>query len=134
MNPVPSPGTPSEVSGPPVPVCSAKGCRLAAVWVLAWNNPRVFLDWSVLASLFTTRLAGWLTEWLELLPASKLLFGTDASSPELYYTAAVNGRRQLGAALDQLVTCGTLSRGAAMALAERVCFKNAVDLYGLGDV
>jgi hypothetical protein len=21
------------------PVCSAKGCRAAAVWVLAWNNP-----------------------------------------------------------------------------------------------
>ncbi len=23
------------------PVCSAKGCRAAAVWVLAWNNPKV---------------------------------------------------------------------------------------------
>jgi hypothetical protein len=22
-------------------VCSAKGCREAAVWVLAWNNPKV---------------------------------------------------------------------------------------------
>lgn len=21
------------------PVCSAKGCRATAVWVLAWNNP-----------------------------------------------------------------------------------------------
>ncbi|MER6914957.1 hypothetical protein ABT354_25050 [Streptomyces sp. NPDC000594] len=21
------------------PVCSAKGCRAAAVWVIAWNNP-----------------------------------------------------------------------------------------------
>ncbi|MDG9703615.1 hypothetical protein [Streptomyces sp. DH37] len=24
-----------------VPVCSAKGCREAAVWVLAWNNPKL---------------------------------------------------------------------------------------------
>ena len=23
------------------PVCSAKGCREAAVWVLAWNNPKI---------------------------------------------------------------------------------------------
>ncbi|WP_055585043.1 hypothetical protein [Peterkaempfera griseoplana] len=23
------------------PVCSAKGCREAAVWVLAWNNPKL---------------------------------------------------------------------------------------------
>jgi hypothetical protein len=22
-------------------VCSAKGCRAAAVWVLAWNNPKI---------------------------------------------------------------------------------------------
>ncbi|MEU6503587.1 hypothetical protein ABZ895_29015 [Streptomyces californicus] len=23
------------------PVCSAKGCRAEAVWVLAWNNPKL---------------------------------------------------------------------------------------------
>jgi hypothetical protein len=23
------------------PVCSAKGCRAAARWVLAWNNPKI---------------------------------------------------------------------------------------------
>ncbi len=23
------------------PVCSAKGCRVDAVWVLAWNNPKI---------------------------------------------------------------------------------------------
>ncbi len=23
------------------PVCSAKGCRTPAVWVLAWNNPKL---------------------------------------------------------------------------------------------
>ncbi|MFB8145012.1 hypothetical protein [Streptomyces parvus] len=23
------------------PLCSAKGCRAAAVWVLAWNNPKL---------------------------------------------------------------------------------------------
>ncbi|MER7055855.1 hypothetical protein [Streptomyces sp. NPDC000351] len=23
------------------PICSAKGCRATALWVLAWNNPKV---------------------------------------------------------------------------------------------
>lgn len=23
------------------PICSAKGCRVAAEWVLAWNNPKL---------------------------------------------------------------------------------------------
>ncbi|MEU9604385.1 hypothetical protein [Streptomyces sp. NPDC048057] len=23
------------------PICSAKGCRATAVWVLAWNNPKL---------------------------------------------------------------------------------------------
>ncbi|MFI0264475.1 hypothetical protein ACH4OW_36405 [Streptomyces sp. NPDC017056] len=32
-------GAPDAVPGPPV--CSAKGCRAAAVWVLAWNNPKL---------------------------------------------------------------------------------------------
>ncbi|WP_042376410.1 hypothetical protein [Streptacidiphilus melanogenes] len=26
---------------PDQPVCSAKGCRAAAAWVLAWNNPKL---------------------------------------------------------------------------------------------
>ncbi|MGR8011325.1 hypothetical protein [Streptomyces hypolithicus] len=32
-----SAGSPAAESA----VCSAKGCRSSAVWVLAWNNPKV---------------------------------------------------------------------------------------------
>ncbi|MBT2456484.1 hypothetical protein [Streptomyces sp. ISL-86] len=28
-------------TGDSAPTCSAKGCRDAAVWVLAWNNPKL---------------------------------------------------------------------------------------------
>jgi hypothetical protein len=101
---------------------------------LAWIYPHVYLDFSVLPSLFALPLARWLEEWLELLPRNKLLFGSDASAPELYYTAAVNGRRQLGRALDNLVASGGLNRAEAMHVAERVCFRNAVALYGLRDL
>ncbi|MFD9334735.1 hypothetical protein ACFWBF_10065 [Streptomyces sp. NPDC060028] len=44
MNSPDSPGFPdfSGSSGTDaVPTCSAKGCRDAAVWVLAWNNPKL---------------------------------------------------------------------------------------------
>lgn len=29
------------VSDEDTPICSAKGCRADAVWVLAWNNPKL---------------------------------------------------------------------------------------------
>lgn len=37
------PGLPGSAPEPAsdTPVCSAKGCRADAVWVLAWNNPKL---------------------------------------------------------------------------------------------
>jgi hypothetical protein len=38
----PSPPSPESPEEEPVsPVCSAKGCRTPAIWVLAWNNPKL---------------------------------------------------------------------------------------------
>ncbi|MEF3116259.1 hypothetical protein [Streptomyces chrestomyceticus] len=36
-------GAPEAAAETPAgtPVCSAKGCRADAVWVLAWNNPKL---------------------------------------------------------------------------------------------
>lgn len=31
----------NDASGDTAPTCSAKGCRDAAAWVLAWNNPKL---------------------------------------------------------------------------------------------
>ncbi|MCJ1680341.1 hypothetical protein MTF65_23960 [Streptomyces sp. APSN-46.1] len=38
-----SPDTDANASESPdaAPTCSAKGCRDTAVWVLAWNNPKL---------------------------------------------------------------------------------------------
>lgn len=33
--------TPEPASEPDAVICSAKGCRAPAVWVLAWNNPKI---------------------------------------------------------------------------------------------
>nr|WP_202419204.1 hypothetical protein [Streptomyces sp. YIM 132580] len=40
MGPVIFPETSAE-SAAGAPICSAKGCRADAVWVLAWNNPKL---------------------------------------------------------------------------------------------
>lgn len=32
---------PDMSPAPSTPQCSAKGCRTDAVWVLAWNNPKL---------------------------------------------------------------------------------------------
>lgn len=101
---------------------------------LAWQYPRVYLDFSVLPTLFTVSLARWLEEWIELLPSNKILFGSDASSPEEYYTASVNARRQLGVALAHLRSGGTLTRPEATRLADRICHQNAIELYRLDDL
>ncbi|MEV4756270.1 hypothetical protein AB0J86_14310 [Micromonospora sp. NPDC049559] len=32
----------TEISAEPTaPICSARGCRSAAIWALRWNNPRL---------------------------------------------------------------------------------------------
>ncbi|MYT25779.1 hypothetical protein GTW69_36850 [Streptomyces sp. SID7760] len=37
----PDSAPPARAGDAPAPSCSAKGCRAAAVWVLAWNNPKL---------------------------------------------------------------------------------------------
>jgi hypothetical protein len=34
-------GTLANVQPDESPICSAKGCRAEAIWVLAWNNPKL---------------------------------------------------------------------------------------------
>ncbi|WP_329313134.1 MULTISPECIES: hypothetical protein [unclassified Streptomyces] len=44
MNSPDSPDAPDAARSPgsaEAPACSAKGCRDAAAWVLAWNNPKL---------------------------------------------------------------------------------------------
>ncbi|MER6777204.1 MULTISPECIES: hypothetical protein [unclassified Streptomyces] len=41
MNSPDSPGSARSAEPADAPTCSAKGCREAAVWVLAWNNPKL---------------------------------------------------------------------------------------------
>ncbi len=94
-----------------------------------WSN--VYLDISGLTFMFNFSLANFLTETIEFLPANKILFGTDAVFPELFHTAAQNGRKQLSIALENLVNANTLSSQRARKIAESILSGNAKRLYGL---
>lgn len=98
---------------------------------LASVYPDVHLDLS-LAIPLTGRLAPDLVlEALSLAPASKLLFGTDASRlPELFFVAARTWRRALAVALGRLVGEGVVDEAAALRWGRLVLAGNARRIYG----
>jgi hypothetical protein len=94
---------------------------------LAHVYGNVFLDVS-LTIPHVWRAAEMVREALELAPASKLLYASDASrTPELYFLAACGWRAALAEVLGE-----ALDPAAAEAAARRVLRENAMGLYGLG--
>lgn len=104
-------------------------CSEAAA--LAWTYGNVYLDFSWMTHLHHHYLVNRLTEWLELLPAHKLLFGTDTALPEVHLGATRLGCRALEAALTRGVADNLWSPSQARWLGERVCYRNVCELYGL---
>jgi predicted TIM-barrel fold metal-dependent hydrolase len=93
---------------------------------LAHVYGNVFFDVS-LTIPHVARPAGALYEALELAPASKLLYASDASqTPELYLLAARWWREALGEVLPAM-----LSEDDAAAAARMILRENAVTLYRL---
>jgi uncharacterized protein len=107
------------------PFCSEAGA-------LAWTYGNVYLDFSWMVYLHHHFLIDRLSEWLEMLPAHKLLLGTDSDLPEQFLGAMRLGRRALTAALGRGIDDGIWSASQADSLGERVCYRNASDVYGLG--
>jgi len=94
---------------------------------LASNYANVYLDFSWLSILFKSALVGFLEEWLDIVPYNKLLFGTDAWTPEHQCCGVINGKRALAQALkDEL-----WGKKMAIEIARAVLYNNAAKLYGL---
>src|SRR5438874_2259851 len=81
----------------------------------------------------TRRRAGaLLAEALEMTPASKLLFGSDAfSAPDVILLAALWTRAALAELLDGWIARGDLTERQALPLAERILGRNTLELHGL---
>lgn len=100
--------------------------------VLAKNFPNVFIDmcWTpVISPAYSIR---YLDEWLETVPANKImLFGGDYSVVELVYAHSVFARRVLTRVLCDKVRTGYFSEEEALEIAEKLLRKNALEIFKL---
>jgi len=101
-----------------------------ASW-LASVYPDVHLDLSLAIPLVAHRGAQLVLEALDLAPATKLLFGTDASRrPEMWFLGARWWRDALAGALADLVDAERIERDTAAEWAALVLAGNARRVYG----
>lgn len=103
-----------------------------ALAALSQARGNVFVDFSWMPYLHEHALHRMLQEWLEVLPANKVIFGTDTGSPEFHVSGTRRGRVALDAALSAGRASGLWSSRQASWLAERVLHENLRDVYGLG--
>lgn len=102
-----------------------------ASW-LAAVHPHVFVDLSLALFLVGHRGADLVLEALDLAPATKLLFATDASrAPEMFFLASHWWRDALAGALGRLVAERSLDERRALEWSHLVLSGNARRVYGL---
>jgi hypothetical protein len=94
--------------------------------------PNAHLDLSLANPFVAHGVEPMLRQALETVPATRLLYGSDAfSAPEIYALAAERIRTDLPAVLESLVDRGFYTEGYAEEVARMVLRENAVELYGL---
>ena len=100
--------------------------------VLAKNFPNVFIDmcWTpVISPAYTIR---YLDEWLETVPANKIMvFGGDYSVVELVYAHSVFARRIVAKVLIEKVKTGYFSEEEAKHIAQKLLRENALEIFKL---
>ncbi|MGH8992681.1 MAG: amidohydrolase family protein [Acidimicrobiia bacterium] len=103
-----------------------------AAW-LAHVHAHVYVDLSLALLLIGHRGRQVLYEALELAPATKVLFATDASrAPEMFFLGARWWRDALAAVLERLVEEQEVGESTALQWAGMILAGNARRLYGLG--
>jgi len=99
---------------------------------LASLYPDVYVDLSLAVPLLRPVLPYLLQEVLALAPPTKLLYGSDAhSQPEMFWLSAQYGRWALGKILTEWINDDTVEEHEALEIAQRICFRNALELYRL---
>lgn len=102
-----------------------------AAW-LASVHAHVFVDLSLALLMAGHRGSGVVLEALDLAPATKLVFATDASrAAEMFFLAARWWRDALAGALTALVAGGSVDGDSALEWGRRVLAGNARRLYRL---
>lgn len=89
----------------------------------------VYLDTSYMQLYSPTIWERIVREWLDHVPANKILFGTDGWSPETYYASARITHRALGHILDDWLAAKWISAREAEQLALKIMRDNVRELY-----
>ena len=98
---------------------------------LAHAFGNVYLDYSWMPYLHQHLTSRVLQEWLEFLPAHKVLYGTDTAHPEIHVAATVRAREALEYVLQEGLRDRLWTPAQADLLAARVLHTNVAELYGL---
>jgi hypothetical protein len=94
--------------------------------------PNLFCDITAINPYFGVAGKKAIHELLEFAPVNRIMFGTDGVIiPETYWMGYTQGIKILGQALDELVKDDWITPGEAMEFAEKILYKNAVNIYGL---
>lgn len=118
-----------ETSGSPIVLIHGGYPYSSETAIMAHTYGNVYLDFSWMPYLHRTYLTSRLNEWLEFLPANKVLFGSDTGLPELHVAAIDQARSALHRALERGRLRGLWAGAQAAWLAERVLRENTLDLY-----
>jgi predicted TIM-barrel fold metal-dependent hydrolase len=96
--------------------------------------PNAYLDLSLSNPIIQHGVESMFRQSLETVPATKLLYGSDAhTTPEIYVLAAERARDDLTTVLEAFVADGVYTEEYATDVAEMILRQNALDLYNLAD-
>jgi len=94
--------------------------------------PNVYCDVTAINPYFGVAFKNALLSILEFAPANRIMFGADGVIiPETYWMGYTQGVKILGDALDELVTSDWITASEAIEFAEKILYKNAIDIYKL---
>ena len=94
--------------------------------------PNVFCDITAINPYFGVAGKKAIMDLLEFAPVNRIMFGSDGVIiPETYWMGYTQGVKVLGQALDELVSTDWITAGQALEFAEKILYKNAVNIYGI---
>ncbi len=99
---------------------------------LAIKCPNVWVDASWLATWSPAAARQAFHAWLDVLPASRILWGADGFLPEQIYGATVRMRECLAEVLAERVDRGELSEDDALHIGRQILRENALMLFPFG--
>ncbi len=93
-----------------------------------WN---VYLDLSWISMNTSFFFENQLINWMEWIPTSKILFGSDAWTPEMFWVGIINMKKILRDSLNKMIKAGFYNVTEALEIAHSILYRNSCRVYNL---